>query len=164
MRLLLVRHAEALPLGTEGIADDFHRPLTDLGRKQAGDLAAALKARGVPVSVIVTSPLVRAVETAEHLLMALTPGKEFVVTERLSCGEMKPKKLSKLVFELGGSPVLVGHMPDLAEYAGWLLGTEGDAVDFDKAAVACINCRHVIARGAGQLEWLVPPAWYRNTI
>lgn len=160
MRLLLVRHAEALPLGTDGIVDDFHRPLTELGRRQAQALAAALKARGVPVSVVVTSPLVRAVETAEHLLTTLTPGREFVVTERLACGEMKPKKLSKLVFELGGSPVLVGHMPDLADYAGWLIGTDGDGVDFDKAAIACINCRHEIAKGAGQLEWLVPPAWF----
>jgi phosphohistidine phosphatase len=160
MRLLLVRHAEALPLGTDGIADDFHRPLTEFGRRQAQALAAALKARGTPVSVVVTSPLVRAVETAEHLLTALTPGREFVVTERLACGEMKPKKLSKLVFELGGSPVLVGHMPDLADYAGWLIGTTGEGVDFDKAAIACINCRHEIAKGSGQLEWLVPPAWF----
>lgn len=162
MRLLLVRHAEALPLGVDGIATDFHRPLTELGHRQAAALAAALKTRTVPVSIILTSPLVRAVETAEHLQAALTPGKEFVVTERLSCGELKPKKLSKLAFEQGGSPILVGHMPDLADYAGWLIGTDGNGVDFDKAAVACINCRHEIARGSGQLEWLVPPAWFLN--
>lgn len=158
MRLLLVRHAEAVPLATDGISSDFHRPLTDHGKVQAAALAEALKARGVGATVIVTSPLIRAVETAEPLVAALTPGKEFVITERLASGELKPKKLSKLAFELGGTPVLVGHMPDLGEYAGWLTG--GAAVDFDKAAVACINCRHEIAKGAGVLEWLVPPAWF----
>ena len=159
MRMLLVRHAEAVPL-MEGIASDFHRPLTDLGKRQAAALGEAVKARGVPVTQVVTSPLVRAIVTAEILLNILTPGKEFVVTERLSCGELKPKKLSKLAFELGGSPLLVGHMPDLADYAGWLIGTDGDGVDFDKAAIACINCRNEIAKGSGQLEWLVPPAWF----
>lgn len=122
-----------------------------------------MKARGIPVTQVVTSPLVRAIETAEILLNILTPGKEFVVTERLSCGELKPKKLSKLAFELGGSPLLVGHMPDLADYAGWLIGSGIDGVDFDKAAIACINCRHEIAKGSGQLEWLVPPAWFLPT-
>ena len=159
MRMLLVRHAEAVPL-MEGIASDFHRPLTDLGKKQASALGEAVKARGIPVTQVVTSPLVRAIETAEILLNILTPGKEFVVTERLACGELKPKKLSKLAFELGGSPLLVGHMPDLADYAGWMIGSGIDGVDFDKAAIACINCRHEIAKGSGQLEWLVPPAWF----
>ena len=163
MRLLLVRHAEAVPLATDGISSDFHRPLTDHGKVQAAALAEALKARGVSVSVVITSPLIRAIETAEPLVGTLTPGKEYVITERLACGEMKPKKLSKLVFETGGLPVLVGHMPDLAEYANWLIGAGGEGVDFDKAAVACINCRHEIAKGAGVLEWHVPPAWFMNS-
>ncbi len=159
MRLLLVRHAEALPLSSDPGATDFHRPLTVLGRTQAQTLAQVIKNLGIPVTVIVTSPLVRAIETAERLL-ELTPGKEFVVTERLACGELKPKKLSKLAFELGGSPLLVGHMPDIADYANWLIGAESGGVDFDKAAIACINCRYQIAKGGGQLEWLVPPNWY----
>ena len=44
MKLILVRHAEAVDLGTDGVASDFDRPLTDLGRRQAAGLATALKA------------------------------------------------------------------------------------------------------------------------
>jgi phosphohistidine phosphatase len=163
MRLLLVRHAEAVPTSSDATATDFHRQLTDLGRHQAAVLAERLSGLNLGITVVVSSPFVRAVETAEKLVERLTPGQEFVVTERLASGELKPKKLSKLVFELGGTPVLVGHMPDLAEYAAWLLDSEPEAIEFDKAAVACLNCRHQIARGAGVLEWLVPPQWFLPT-
>ncbi len=161
MRLLLVRHAEAVPLAGDGISSDFHRPLTPTGQMQATALGESLKARQIFPSVIVTSPLVRAIETAELLVKALTPGKEFLVTERLASGELKPRKLSKLIGEFDGTPLLIGHMPDLSEYAGWLIG--GGQVDFDKAAVACIHCRHEVAKGAGVLEWLIPPAWFLSS-
>ncbi|QEL19670.1 SixA phosphatase family protein [Limnoglobus roseus] len=163
MRLLLVRHAEAVPLAGDGISSDFHRPLTDFGKAQAAALGEALRARNVAPAMIVTSPLVRAIQTAETLVKALTPGKEFLVTERLASGELKPRKLSKLVDEIDGTPLLIGHMPDMGRYAGWLIGAGDDGVDFDKAAVACINCRHEVAKGAGVLEWLIPPAWFLPT-
>lgn len=119
-----------------------------------------MKARGTVPSVVVTSPLVRAVETAEMLAKVLTPGREFVVTERLALDELKPRKLSKLVAECDGTPLLVGHMPDIGRYAAWLIGADEAGVDFDKAAVACVKCQNEIAKGAGVLEWLVPPAWF----
>lgn len=161
MRLIVVRHAEAVPLETEGIASDFHRTLTDHGRKQAAALAEALKRQGVFPKVILTSPLVRAVETAEPLARELTPGQEYVVTERLASGEVKPKKLSRTVLEHSNEMVVVvGHMPDLGEYIEWLLGAEDGAIGFEKAAAACILCPHAVAKGGGTLEWLVPPTWF----
>lgn len=161
MKLILVRHAEAVPLPLDGIASDFHRPLTDHGKLQAAALAKALESRGIRPSVVLTSPLIRALETAEPIAQLLTPGKEYVVTERLSAGEMRPKKLSKLVFEYGGGEtILVGHMPDITDYASWLMGSETGSIDFDKAAVACIECKNEIAKGTGTLDWLVTPAWY----
>jgi phosphohistidine phosphatase len=160
MRLLLVRHAEAMTLADDGVSSDFHRHLTAFGKAQAAALGDALKAHGVAPAVVVTSPLVRAVETAEALVKVLTPGKEFLVSERLASGELKPRKLSKLIAGLDGTPVLVGHMPDLGRYAAWLIGAAPGGVDFDKAAVACIDCPDGVAKGAGVLEWLVPPAWF----
>lgn len=160
MRVILVRHAEAVPLMGDGIESDFHRPLTDHGQTQARGLAAALQGQQLGITRLLSSPLVRAIQTTEILQAVLTPGQEYVVTDRLALGELKPKKLSKLTSEGGGLPVLVGHMPDLALYAAWLLGTSEDAIDFDKAAAACIHCRNAVAKGTGVLEWLITPAWY----
>jgi phosphohistidine phosphatase len=160
MRLILVRHAEAVPMGTDGIATDSERPLTELGKQQATKLGELLKAKGIAVSVVMTSPLVRAVQTAELLSQALTPGKELVITERLSLDELRPKKLSKLIFEQGGLPMLVGHMPTIAEYLSWLMNANTDAIDFDKASAAGVSCEYEIAKGGGTLEWLITPSWY----
>ena len=90
--------------------------------------------------LILSSPLVRACETAEPLAKELTPGKEFVITERLAAGELRPKKLSRAVLEQATEmAVLVGHMPDLGEYAEWLLDAEDGSVGFEKAAAASVR-------------------------
>jgi len=161
VKLILVRHAEAVELGQAGATTDFDRPLTDLGRRQAAALAAALKAKGVRPNAVVTSPLVRAVQTGEPLVSELTPGTPAVVTDRLSQGELRPKKLSKVVEEIGGGVmILVGHQPDIGEYAGWLLETEDDGIKFEKAAAACFDIKDDIEEGGGVLEWLITPTWF----
>lgn len=164
MRLILVRHAEAVPREADGVRSDFDRELTDHGRAQAAALADALKARGLAPGAVLTSPLVRAVQTAGPLAAALTPGKEAVVTEWLAQDGLRPKKLSRFVIEQAADPVvLVGHEPDLSEYAAWLLDGEDGCVEFDKAGAACVFCPHTVARGGGTLEWLVPPGWFMPT-
>jgi phosphohistidine phosphatase len=161
MRLILVRHAEAVSREADGVRSDFDRPLTDHGRAQALTLATTLKARGVGPELILTSPLVRAVQTGEPLVETLTPGKEAVVTDWLAQDGLRPKKLSRFVVAQGADPViLVGHEPDLSEYAAWLLDGEDGCVEFEKAGAACIFCPHTVARGGGTLEWLVPPTWF----
>ncbi len=161
MQLLLVRHAEAEPTLMQVGATDFHRALTPLGKLQADSLAQELLVRGVHPYRILTSPLVRAVETAERLANVLTTGQEFHITERLALGELRPRKLSKFLSESAQTPLmLVGHMPDIAAYAGWLLGAEPEAIDFDKSSTALIQCRHEIGKGTGRLEWLISPSWF----
>lgn len=161
MKLILVRHAEAVELGKAGAQTDFERPLTDLGRRQAAALAAALKAKGVRPTAVLTSPLVRAVQTAEPLVAELTPGKPAVVTDRLSQGELKPKKLTKVTGEVGGDLlILVGHQPDIGEYAAWLLDCEEDNIRFEKAAAVCFEFEDEVEEGEGALEWMVPPVWF----
>jgi phosphohistidine phosphatase len=73
MHVILVRHAEAVNVGEDGVSTDFDRHLTPHGREQAAKLADAFAARGVGPSVVVTSPLVRAKQTAEPLLRLLPP-------------------------------------------------------------------------------------------
>lgn len=62
--VLLVRHAEPMPVGTPDIADD-DRPLTDAGRAAADELAVELE--GFEITAIYSSPYMRAVETVERI-------------------------------------------------------------------------------------------------
>lgn len=160
MKLILVRHAEAVDLGQAGAMTDSDRQLTEYGRKQAAALAAALKARGVRPVAVLTSPLVRAVQTAEPLVAELTPERPCIVTDRLAQGSLKPKKLSKAAAEVGGDVlVLVGHEPDLSDYAAWLLEADG-GVKFAKAGAACFEIEDEIEKGGGVLEWMITPGWF----
>ena len=161
MRLILVRHAEAVGSHSSESGADADRPLTDLGRQHAAQLAAALHRVGVAPDVVATSPLVRTAQTAEALVPLLPAGQAVLAVDLLKPDELRPKKLSKHVAELGvKTVVLVGHMPDIAAYAAWLLGVGEHTVPFEKGAAACIAVRRgEIGEGSGVLEWFVTPAW-----
>ncbi|MGL4420673.1 MAG: SixA phosphatase family protein [Gemmataceae bacterium] len=161
MHLILVRHAEAVDLQA-GIPTDAARPLTVHGRVQSTGLANALAAMRVPVDGIACSPLVRAEQTAEILRDRLVPGQSLFITDRLALESLRPKKLSA---DLAAMPaetlIAVGHMPDLAAYAAWLLGMKPNAIEFQKSAAMAIDLPEEEAwKGAGRLLWLVPPVWW----
>src|SRR5688572_6366350 len=126
MHLILVRHAEAVRLSEQGARTDADRPLTEVGRSHAARLADAFAARGVVPGAIVTSGLVRAVQTAEPLVRLLpTEPREGAVCQFLAPENYRPRKLTRFVLGLGQEvTVLVGHNPDLSAYAAWLMGID----------------------------------------
>ena len=101
MRVLIVRHAEAAP----GTPDEL-RTLTAAGREQAQRLGVELRKSGFTPDAVVTSPLLRAQETAAAL--ALAPA---TVDERLAPGA-GPADLRAAAAGRGETVVLVGHQPD----------------------------------------------------
>jgi broad specificity phosphatase PhoE len=68
MQLYVIRHAEAAEPGTAGANRDEDRPLTDSGREQGRVVARALRRAGVRLDHLLTSPLVRARQTAVTVL------------------------------------------------------------------------------------------------
>jgi phosphohistidine phosphatase len=162
MKLVLIRHAEAEPMSPTGPRTDFDRKLTPLGHAQSKTLAESLKRIGCVPGIILTSPLVRSLETASILADIITPDREPIECQWLALGERRPKRLTKTVTEFGAATTfLIGHMPDLAAYAGWLLGTHDEAIDFDKAAAALVKFPGAPGKASAELKWLVPPAWYQ---
>jgi phosphohistidine phosphatase len=101
--LWLLRHAEA----ADGTPDD-ERPLTERGVMQAQDAGRALSALGVTIDVCLSSPKVRAVQTAHHACAPL--GVEVTIDRRLG-GE--PFDAYDLVAGLG-DVLLVGHDPSFS--------------------------------------------------
>ncbi|AWM39315.1 phosphohistidine phosphatase [Gemmata obscuriglobus] len=160
MILYLVRHAEAVELGSPGAASDFDRFLTPNGSAQTLAMAQAFTRLKLPVDAVVTSPFVRAYQTASGMLSVWQPNSRPITHDALAPEKLKPNKLSEF---LGGVPgefmVAVGHMPDLGAYAEWLLGASAGAIPLAKAAIACIEFRTAPAKASGRLRWLVPPEW-----
>jgi phosphohistidine phosphatase len=160
MDLYLIRHADALPLSEGGITDDAERPLSKDGKAQAKKLGTALPRRQVQLELVLTSPLLRARQTAEGMLESWTPPKP----ELRLCDELAPggssKKLARFLRQSGaGSVALVGHQPDLGVHAAWLIGSKKAQVDFGKGGVGLITCQRRPRKGEGTLVWLVTPAW-----
>lgn len=160
MDLYLIRHAEAQPRGEGGI-DDEQRTLTAAGHGQCGPLASALRRHGVRLDHLVTSPLLRARQTAEDLLKELGAAASIMrVCDHLSPGG-KRRKLTRFLCGLRVQSIgVVGHAPDLNLYAGWLIGSRKAQIDLAKAGVACVHFDDEPAKGAGVLTWMVTPQWY----
>ena len=101
MRVLIVRHAEAAP----GQPDEL-RPLTAEGEKHARALGERLRTSGFAPEAVVTSPFLRALQTATALGFG-----EPKVDDRLAPGAA-PVDFSAAAEGRGDSVVLVGHQPD----------------------------------------------------
>ena len=156
MHLYLIRHAEAVPLGEQGIQDDEQRPLTPKGEAEAETLAQAIGRLGVRLDALLSSPLVRAKQTAQRLATKAARLKE---CPSLAPGHKKRELLEHLHGVKGDAVALVGHNPDLSELVGWFIGDKAAGIDLDKSGVACIAFEGKPTKGGGVLVWLVTPEW-----
>jgi phosphohistidine phosphatase len=156
--LYLVRHAEAAALGENGVTEDADRSLTSRGQEQARKLAAGLHRRGIRFGAIVTSPLLRARQTAEAMAGALPqPAPQLQTSDELA-PDGKRKRLKRLLGDLATDQIaLIGHQPDLGDLAAWLIGSRKAQLDIAKAGVACIHLENGVGKGKGSLAWLVTP-------
>lgn len=160
MRLILVRHAEAADHGPSPRQEDGLRPLTPGGRSVHATMAAALARIEPGAGWILTSPLVRARETAEITAGAVgVPSSAIRVLEALGDGYSR----TGLLEEVRRLPpeavvILVGHAPTLGELASGLLHRGGGvAVEFPKSSMLCLDFEGHPAAGAATLCWFLTP-------
>ncbi|HEY3267180.1 MAG TPA: phosphohistidine phosphatase SixA [Armatimonadota bacterium] len=149
MKLYVLRHGKAgagLPW-----PEDYHRPLTEEGRAEMRRIAKRLRALDIAPQAIITSPLVRAKETAEIVAQELGLGKVLRVDDRLACGA-RPGDFQSAVAGLN-SAMVVGHEPDLSALVAWLSGA---TAEMKKGGLAAVECTAVEPNN-GTLLWLAPP-------
>jgi phosphohistidine phosphatase len=153
MLLDLLRHADA---GDPEAWDrpDAERPLSDKGRKQAKRLGDHLAAIGFRAEALITSPKVRAVETAE--LVAERVDGSVTKDDRLA-GSLDLDIIEAILHDVGDpdEAMLVGHDPDLSELLSVLCAAAG--VTIRKGALARIEVDRPLRAGGGTLRWLLPP-------
>jgi phosphohistidine phosphatase len=152
IRLHLLRHAHAGD-AFEWDGDDSRRPLTGKGRKQAERLGRFMCEHGIRPDVIVSSPLLRALQTAE--IVATELGMTVRRDARLASGFGK-HELWALLDELGArEPLLVGHEPDLSSLLSYL--ADAPRLPMRKGTLATVDLETRLGDGEGVLRWLLPP-------
>lgn len=150
MKLFVIRHATAADRSPDG--RDESRALTPEGRERFARAVAALRSLGVRFDLLLHSPLLRAVETAE-LCTPLLTGRTAVAAELAQA----PSK-SLLAQLRGESVAVVGHEPWQSELVAWLVTGErelGPRFAFRKGAVAALDGR--AEPGAMALEFFASP-------
>ncbi len=151
MLILFLRHAEA-----GDAADDFSRRLTPRGFAQSEKVGKFLLQNGLEPELLISSPVVRARQTAETVC-AKFGGLKMTIGDWLSCG-MSPETCFRelLVFRNLASVVLVGHEPDFGEAIAWTLGIKSsDALHIRKASLSAVAVSS-FSMGGGRLEFSVP--------
>jgi len=152
MFLYVLRHGDAVQNSS---LHDSERPLSDLGKLQAEAAGRFLRSSNIRVDRILSSPLIRAVETATIVQKALNLSYA-EQSEYLVPGTRKNELFELINSKNGNSILLAGHEPHLSETVSLLLtGREDLPLQFRKCSLACLVASEPVRAGHAALQWLV---------
>jgi phosphohistidine phosphatase len=139
--------------------DDDDRPLTKAGAESAKLAAQGLRVLKVLPDVLLSSPLVRARQTAELVQEALGVKAKIEVVEDLSPAAPPERLLTRLAHSPNDSVVLcVGHEPHLSTtISATISGKTAASIEVKKASACAVHFAGQPQAGAGRLIWLIPP-------
>ena len=159
MKLILIRHAEAVERGTAGVSDE-DRPLTPAGEKRFRKAARGLARVARRPDLLLTSPLPRARRTAEIAARAWGRVKP-VDADALARGDVEALS-RQLTGRDAESVALVGHEPHLSALLAWLVGSDdAPGFAFRKGGAAIVEILHW-SRGGAHLACFLPPRVLRR--
>ena len=160
---MLLRHAIAED--ASATRQDEERRLTGEGKRKMREVVAGMRALELPVDLVLSSPLRRAVETAKIVAGGYGSTEDVEVMPALAPG-VGPDVVLAALAAIGrpSGVVLVGHEPDLTALASMLLtGTPGIVqMAFRKAGLAGIMVASLPPRSAGHLEFFLTPGQLRR--
>jgi len=154
--VLILRHGEAGNRMTV-VEEDSKRPLTPEGRAEMQKIAKSLRAVGLQVDRIYTSPLKRARETAEIAanILKIPILKEWEELKPDGSKAALYRKLARL--EQNSRLILVGHEPYLTSMIGEIIGTAGARLVLKKGGLGKVRITSFTPRISGELRWLLTP-------
>jgi len=159
MDIYIIRHAIAVDRGTPEYEDDSQRPLTDKGKKKMRQIAQGLHTLGVDFDLILSSPYVRAKETAEILADVFKIKTDVAFSENLIpmgdpdllIAEMNEKYTANSI-------ALIGHEPFLTTLIGLLVSDNaGIDMTLKKGGVCRLSADNLRHTRKTTLEWLITP-------
>jgi len=157
----LLRHGIAVEPGTPGFENDSERPLIPKGERRLHKAAAAMKRMELSFDLILSSPFLRARQTAEIVAGELKLKKRLQFTDTLACGG-NPKNLVGLLAGLESAPknvLLVGHEPYLSRLISLLVSGSADAVaiEMKKGGLCKLEVGELRPGQCARLVWLLTP-------
>jgi phosphohistidine phosphatase len=165
MKLLVIRHAIAMD--QEEFADtgenDDRRPLTNFGAKRMRKNAKGLRTLVEKIDRFATSPLTRAIETAEIV------SEVYSIDQAELCAALVPgmalEEFEEWARERTDTDVLavVGHEPHLSKLVTWLMtGAQDSRLQLKKGGACLLEFESAPRRAAGTLLWLLTPRQLRG--
>lgn len=156
MQIYLLRHGiaeEAAPSGK-----DADRKLTPEGIKRLGSVLKRAASAGVEPTLILSSPLERARQTADLAAKSLKYQKEVLLTNVLAPDGTPEQVWEEVrVHREESQLLLTGHEPLFSQLAAYLLNSPTLEVDFKKGALLRVDCEAMGTRPRGVLKWLLSP-------
>jgi phosphohistidine phosphatase len=160
MNLYLLRHGIAVDPSAVGFSKDAERPLTPKGKRRLRQIAGALSVLKISFDVILSSPYVRAKQTAEIVAKPLKRLKQLKFSDELTLGG-NPKLLLQQLNELRPKPkniLLVGHEPYLSKLIALLTtGNTNMEIDLKKGSLCKLEAETLRYGRCATLVCLLAP-------
>ncbi|MEO6694806.1 MAG: histidine phosphatase family protein [Ignavibacteria bacterium] len=157
MKIFFIRHAEAIDYETPAVRSDEYRYITPEGRKTTKNVAAKLHHEFAGLQKIFTSPLIRAVQTAEIFAAELDFDGEVEIADELK-NESATSTLQQMIkdtSEFHNSIAFVGHEPKFSQLVKVFAELTTLNFEFKKSGVCLIDFD--MMTGEGKLEWYFDP-------
>ena len=161
MNLYILRHGIAVEPGTPGFDNDSERPLIPKGERRLRAAAAAMRKMELSFDLILSSPLLRAKQTAEIIAGELKLKKRLQFSDALAPGG----SMKDLIWQLKEwrpaleNVLLVGHEPSLSRLIALLVsGNEGAAIEMKKGGLCKLETESPQAGRCAKLAWLLTPS------
>lgn len=161
MFLYLVRHGIAVDRTDPKCPPDPERPLTARGVQKTRSAALGLRELGAKPDAILTSPYVRAAQTAEIFAEALGfPVEKIRVSETLKPGDNPAETVREISRLRAKEVVCFGHAPHLDMLIAYLAGARTAFTELKKSGAACLE--QASAQGRWELRWILAPKMLRE--
>jgi len=160
VNLYILRHGIAVERSTPGFKTDAERPLTPKGKRQLRQIAAALQNLDLDFNLILSSPFLRARQTAEIIARSRRRKKRLAFSDELTPGG-NPKALIQQLNELKPVPenvLLVGHEPYLSQLIGRSISGHATAgIELKKGGLGKLEMAALRFGRCATLAWLLTP-------
>jgi phosphohistidine phosphatase len=161
MILYLIRHGIAIDRADPEAPAEAERPLTARGVQKTRAAALGFREAGVKPDILITSPYIRAAQTAEIFAEALGFAPEKIRVSEALKPSANPADILKEVAHLRAKEIACfGHAPHLDLTIAHLAGARGPLTELKKAGVCCFE--HLQPRGRWELRWILPPKILRK--
>jgi phosphohistidine phosphatase len=155
MNIYLIRHGDSEKSSVD--KKDFQRELTSSGKNMTKKAALQWKKIIPEFDYIISSPYIRAVQTAELIAEIFSPNNGIITDIKLAPGSKTDDLIEVIYTYKSRNIAIVGHQPDLAEHVSYLISASHAYVEFKKSSIAKLSFGSKVKAGKGTLDFLIPP-------